>query len=167
MIVDPVEQQFEANRDERGLFRRISDMSGMQFNIVQTSISVNSNAFTLRGLHFQARPSQEWKIVSCLFGEIFDVLVDVRTESPNYGRHSYYVLNENNGKSLIVPPGFAHGFMTLRESTSVLYQIGALYEPKLARTIYWNDPKLGIEWPALPKKVSAKDQNGLSWPQEY
>jgi len=167
MLANPEEQQFEAHRDDRGLFRRVSDLSGQQFNVVQTSLSVNPNAFTLRGLHFQAQPSQEWKIVSCLFGEIIDVLVDIRTESPNYGRHSKYILSENNGKSLIIPPGFAHGFMTLIESTSVLYQIGAPYEPTLARTIYWNDPKLAIEWPESPKKVSTKDQEGLSWPQEY
>ena len=152
--------------DDRGYFKRVFEKSyGLE--IVQSSISYNRQKGTLRGLHFQKTPSRESKLITCISGEIFDCVVDVRVDSRNYGRVQSFYLSEDKGESLLIPPGFAHGFQTLEGDTRVLYQMSDFHDPALASTISWNDPQLSIRWPLTPSVISTKDQETNPWPKKY
>ena len=118
--------------------------------IAQSSVSTNARAGTLRGLHFQAAPHAEQKLVRCTKGAMFDVVVDLRPDSPTYARWYGAELSPENGRMLYVPEGCAHGFQTLEDDTHVGYDISVPFVPEAADGVRWNDPALGIDWPEPP-----------------
>ncbi len=130
---------------------------------LQDSISLNREAGTLRGLHFQKRPHQETKFVQCLRGAIFDVAVDLRPSSPTFGRWAGATLRAEEPGGLFIPQGFAHGFLTLTDDTLVYYKITPAYVPGLENGLRWNDEKVGIEWPIAPRLVSQRDEMLPGW----
>ncbi|HEX4008586.1 MAG TPA: dTDP-4-dehydrorhamnose 3,5-epimerase [Solirubrobacteraceae bacterium] len=145
----------ERHVDERGHFARTYDAAlladhGLDPTIVQCSTSFNHRAGTLRGLHFQASPHGESKLVRCTRGAIYDVAVDLRPDSGTHLRWYGVELSADNGRALFIPPGCAHGFQTLQDASEVLYQISVAYEPGAARGVRWDDPAFGIDWPAPP-----------------
>ncbi len=150
IVIEP-----ERLSDERGWFARTFDREefrarGMNPEVIQTNASFNARAGTLRGMHYQADPHGETKVVRCVRGAIFDVAVDVRDGSPTRGRWHGVELSEGNGLGLYVPAGFAHGFQTLGEDSEVHYLMGTGYVPHAARGVRWDDPAFGIEWPPAP-----------------
>jgi len=146
--------------DERGYFMesfRETDMrQGGIPPLVQDNLS-RSTAGTLRGLHYQKNPSAIGKLVRCVRGRIFDVAVDIRKSSPTYGRWLSVELSDEGNRMLWVPAGFAHGFYALSEVADVLYKVTGYYSPENDRGVLWNDPALGIRWPAKEAKLSPKD----------
>jgi dTDP-4-dehydrorhamnose 3,5-epimerase len=144
--------ELEPLRDERGWFARTYDERvfrerGIDPTVMQCNASVNPRPATLRGLHYQAPPHGETKLVRCVTGAIFDVAVDLRAESSTYCQWFGTELSEGNGRMLFIPDGLAHGFQTLREDSQVLYQMGHEYVPAAARGVRWNDPAFEIAWP--------------------
>ena len=155
VLIDP-----EPHSDERGLFvRTFCDdefaAHGLDFSIVQTSLSFNPIAGTLRGMHHQAEP--EPKLIRCTRGHIFDVVVDLRPSSPTYCKWTGIDLDAELRNSVFIPAGCAHGFLTITHSTEVAYSIGAPYVPDLARGVRWDDPLFGIAWPSSPAVISERD----------
>ena len=160
-----IEPEFQ--HDERGYFSRIfcqNEFSrmGIEFIVRQASQSFNVNKGTLRGLHFQNDPAVEQKIVQCLRGAMYDVVVDLRKDSATYGKWIAEELTEKNKKKMFVPKGCAHGFQTLVDNTEVLYFMSEFYSPKQYAGLRWNDPFLKIEWP-LKNSVIVSAQDG-QWP---
>ncbi len=152
--------------DARGFFARLFcpeefAAAGCAFAPVQMSLSRNHAAHTLRGLHFQAAPHGEAKIVRVTRGSVYDVVVDLRPESPAYRKWTAATLSAENGEALLVPEGCAHGFLTLEDATDVLYQIDRIYVPGHARGIRYDDPALRVAWPAAPRVIAPAD---LAWP---
>lgn len=148
--------------DERGHFLETFKDSefaahGITGPFKQDNQSFSLKIGTLRGLHYQLEPSEQGKIVRVLKGEIFDVAVDVRRHSPTFSRWVGYILNDENKEQLWIPPGFAHGFMTLRNETIVSYKTTNEYAPQAERSIIWNDPDIGIAWPISEAILAAKD----------
>jgi dTDP-4-dehydrorhamnose 3,5-epimerase len=148
--------------DERGFFARSFCAEefaahGLVATTNQCSVSFNAKKGTLRGLHFQGTPHEEEKLVRCTAGAIFDVIVDLRPDSATYRGWHGVELTATNRRALYVPKGFAHGFLTLSDDAEVLYMISIAYAPGFARGIRWNDPAVGIEWPAMPKVLSDRD----------
>jgi dTDP-4-dehydrorhamnose 3,5-epimerase len=157
-IVDP-----EPVDDERGFFART--FCGREFAIrhlaivwVQSSISFNRRRGTVRGMHYQAPPHQETKLVRCTAGAIYDVVVDLREDSPTYGQHQAIELSAENRRQLYVPTGCAHGFQTLTDGAEITYLISAFHEPSAARGVRFDDPRLAIPWPLEPTVVSDRDR---------
>jgi dTDP-4-dehydrorhamnose 3,5-epimerase len=151
--------------DERGYFSelysiRALEAHGLSFAFVQDNISLSAEAGTVRGLHFQTHPCEQTKLVSVLTGAIVDVAVDLRVDSPTFGRHVATELSAENGLQMLVPRGFAHGFCTLLPDTRVLYKVDGFYDAKRDLGLRWNDPALGIKWPTsdADAKLSAKDR---------
>jgi len=149
--------------DERGAFARrfCADefrALGLEVDLVQRSISFNSRAGTLRGMHFQAPPNLEAKLVRCTRGAIFDVLVDLRAGSPTYGQWHGEELTADNRLMLYIPKGFAHGFQSLVDSTEVDYEITPAYVPGAAAGFRFDDPALTIDWPVADIIVSERDK---------
>ncbi|MCW4592162.1 dTDP-4-dehydrorhamnose 3,5-epimerase [Gluconacetobacter entanii] len=154
------------HHDERGSFGRIFDRdrfaeNGISCDFVQASISRTSYAGTLRGLHFQRAPYAEAKLVHCLRGEIYDVICDLRPDSPTYLKHQYFYLNCSDNEMIYIPPGCAHGFMTLNDDVEVFYAMSNIYAQDHASGLRFDDPALGISWPRPVAHISAKD---LQWP---
>ena len=152
----------ERTADERGFFARsfCADefaRAGLAASMSQCSVSFNARRGTLRGLHFQAAPHDEEKLVRCTHGALWDVVVDVRAGSPTFGRWYGEELTAENRRALYIPKGFAHGFVTLADATEVFYMISVPYAPGSARGIRWNDPALAIDWPVAPTVISARD----------
>ncbi|MBI1198262.1 MAG: dTDP-4-dehydrorhamnose 3,5-epimerase [Phenylobacterium sp.] len=152
----------EPHVDERGAFARLQCPEefagfGVEFAPVQTSLSRNPKAGTLRGLHYQAAPHAEAKLVRVVRGRVFDVAVDLRPDSPTYRRWTGAELTADNMAGLFIPQGVAHGFLTLEPDSDVLYQIAPAYRPGHATGVRWNDPAFGVVWPAEPKLMSAAD----------
>lgn len=148
--------------DERGFFARTFCRDefaahGLEVEIVQCNLSSNKLRGTLRGLHFQAEPVAEAKIVSCARGAIFDVIVDLRPESASYGRSFCTDLDAEQHRLLYAPKGCAHGFQTLAPDTMVAYQMTAAYRPEAAHGVRWNDPTLAIPWPLPEPILSPRD----------
>lgn len=157
MVVEP-----ERLGDARGFFARTFCVeefaaSGLMSRVVQSNISFNRDKATLRGLHYQADPKPEPKVVRCTRGAIFDVAVDLRASSPAYRRWTGRELSADNHLALYVPPGCAHGFITLVENSEVAYLMGEAYDPALARGVRWNDPAFAIDWPLQPGVISPRD----------
>ena len=157
MVVD-----MEPIADERGLFARSFcaeefAAQGLAAAFVQANIAFNPARGTLRGLHFQAAPEPEPKLVRCTRGAIFDVAVDLRPGSPSYCRWSGHELSAANRRALYVPEGCAHGLLTLEDDSEVSYLMGAAYDPGLARGVRWNDPAFAIAWPFAPAVISGRD----------
>ena len=156
--------EFEKHEDERGYFARTYCQKefrshGLQDTFVQSNVSYNKQRGTLRGMHYQAEPYGEVKVVSCTAGEIYDVIIDLRPDSETYCRWFGLNLSESNDRSLYIPKGFAHGFQTIRDNSIVYYQMGEFYHPEYARGVRWNDPLFGINWPLPVSTVSGKDSN--------
>jgi dTDP-4-dehydrorhamnose 3,5-epimerase len=150
--------------DDRGFFARSWDARefekhGLNPRIAQCNVSYNRVRGTIRGLHFQIAPGEEAKLVRCIRGSIFDVIVDLRQGSGTFGRWSSIVLTDENRLALYVPEGFAHGFETLSDETEVLYHMSEYYAPDLARGVRWNDPSLAISWPISDPIVSERDSS--------
>jgi dTDP-4-dehydrorhamnose 3,5-epimerase len=150
-------------RDERGFFvesynkRAFAEAAGAEFEFVQDNHS-RSRRGVLRGLHYQLPPHAQGKLVRVAGGEIFDVAVDLRNESPTFGRWFGTVLSAEKGNQMWIPPGFAHGFLTLSEIADVLYKASDYYTPDCERTIAWDDPEIAIAWPLDGSPLlSAKD----------
>lgn len=163
MGINPIDGvvQFEFVRfvDDRGVFQRIweknsSEAMGMS-EAVQVSISLNPNTHTLRGLHMLHRDKQETKAVFCVSGEIQDVLIDMRRESDDFMKHMSVRLEA--GMGIMVPPGVAHGFLTLAPDSTVAYVMGCEFQPEWEMGLHWADPKLAIGWLHSPAKISKKD----------
>jgi dTDP-4-dehydrorhamnose 3,5-epimerase len=157
-IIEP-----EADVDERGLFARLFDRDafrkrGLPTNFVQASTSYNGRRGTLRGLHYQAKPHAETKLVRCTAGAIFDVIVDLRPGSPSFGRWQSFELTGENRLTLVVPAGFAHGFETLTDGAEIFYQMTLPHVAGAERGIIWNDPDLAVAWPLQPSVMSERDR---------
>ena len=153
----------ERLKDRRGFFARTFCQKefkkhGLNPHIVQCSISLNKKKGTLRGIHYQAFPHQEAKLVSCTRGAIYDVLVDLRPGSSTFKQWMTVELTADNHWMLCVPKGVAHGFQTLKDNTEVLYQMFEFYYPEYARGVRWNDSAIGIKWPLKKCIISPKDQ---------
>jgi len=147
--------------DNRGFFARIfckGEFSKHKLNtkIVQSSLSHNRSKGTLRGMHWQIRPCQETKLISCFRGKIYDVIVDLRPTSATYTSWVAVVLTEDEYKMIYVPKGFAHGFQTLKDDALLYYQVSEFYSPDHYRGARWDDPAFGIRWPITPPTVLSK-----------
>jgi dTDP-4-dehydrorhamnose 3,5-epimerase len=158
-VVEP-----ERHEDERGFFARTWDKQefadrGLSFELVQSSVSFNRLRGTLRGLHYQAAPYREAKLVRCTAGAVFDVAVDLRAESPTFRRWFGRELSAESRMALFVPEGCAHGFLTLANDTEVEYAITEPHVPEASRGVRWNDPAFGIEWPGEPVVMNERDRS--------
>jgi dTDP-4-dehydrorhamnose 3,5-epimerase len=152
----------EPREDERGAFARLQcpdefAAAGHPFAPAQTSLSRNPRAGTLRGMHYQAAPHAETKLVRAVRGRMFDVALDLRPASPTYRRWVAQELSAQNGRALLIPEGVAHGFLTLEPDTDVLYQISPAFQPGHEAGVRWDDPAFGISWPAQPALISPRD----------
>jgi dTDP-4-dehydrorhamnose 3,5-epimerase len=155
--------------DERGHFARTYGARefaerGLDPMIAQCSTSFNARAGTLRGLHYQAEPYFEAKLVRCTRGALHDVALDLRRDSPTYLGSYAVELSEDNDRALFIPAGCAHGFQTLRAATEVLYQISVPYEPSAARGVRWDDPAFAIAWPEPPPDGRTLSERDASYP---
>lgn len=153
-------------KDSRGWFTETWQRShyaqmGIAADFCQDNHSLSLLSGTIRGLHFQRVPYAQAKLVRCIKGEIFDVAVDVRRDSPTFGRWVGVVLSAERGNQLFIPSGYAHGFMTLEDNSEVAYKVDANYATEADGGIAWNDPDIGVDWPIenVQPKVSAKDLN--------
>jgi dTDP-4-dehydrorhamnose 3,5-epimerase len=157
-VVEP-----ERLEDERGFFARIwcareFAERGLDARLVQCSVSVSERKGTLRGLHYQAAPHAETKLVRCTRGAIYDVIVDLRVDSPAFLRHVALELSAGDRRMLYVPEGVAHGFQTLEDLTEVSYQMSTFHAPSYARGVRWNDPAFAIDWPSGERIMSERDR---------
>ena len=149
--------------DERGFFARTFCREelrrhGVEFPVAQCSVSFNREAFTLRGMHVQAAPCPEQKIVRCTAGRVWDCLLDLRPGSPAFKQWVAEELSAENRRALLIPEQCAHGFLSLEPGTELLYMMSAPFAPECARGVRWNDPAFGIAWPAPPRILSDKDR---------
>lgn len=150
--------------DDRGYFARTrsdEEFTAHDLNnaLTECSMSFNSQRGTLRGMHYQASPHEETKLVTCVGGSIFDAIVDLRPDSSTYLKTFGAELSLINRRMLYVPAGVAHGFVTLEADSYVQYQIGGNYAPDAARGVRWNDPRFAIEWPMQPIVISDRDRD--------
>lgn len=153
--------ELDRMEDERGFFARLHcdrefAALGLPPHIVQTSLSQTRRRGMLRGLHFQLAPSREGKVVRCLRGRVFDVVLDLRPDSPSYLQHDGAELA--NGRGLYLPPGCAHGFQALEDDCLILYQMSDDYRPDLAAGVRWNDPAFAIAWPISNPTINERDR---------
>ncbi len=154
--------EMEKCEDERGFFARTWDSDvfkkkGLNPNLVQCNVSFNIEKGTVRGMHFQKSPHEEDKIVRCAKGKIFDVIVDLRKDSPTFAEWEGFELSEKNYKMLYIPKGFAHGFQTIEKDSEVFYQMSEYFMPEYASGVMWNDPNFKIVWPLPISTISKKD----------
>lgn len=160
-VVVVVPQLFE---DRRGSFMEsfrqdLFEQNVGPFQFVQDNQSMSVRAGTIRGLHFQMAPKAQGKLIRCLSGALLDVVVDLRSGSPSFGRHIALELSMENRRQVWIPPGFAHGFCTLESDTNVAYRTTNFYDPGLDRGIFWNDPDLGIDWPVACEEAILSDKD--------
>jgi len=153
----------ERHVDGRGFFARAwcaeeFRAHGLDPRLVQASLSHSSRSGTLRGLHYQAAPHGEAKLVRCTRGAIFDVAVDLRRDSPTFLAHVVAVLDPDNALALYIPPGCAHGFQTLQDDTDVFYQMSVAHVPDAARGVRWDDPAFAIPWPPADRVIAEHDR---------
>jgi dTDP-4-dehydrorhamnose 3,5-epimerase len=159
--------EIDRHEDERGFFARTWDRDefaalGLPGEVVQCSVSRNTLAGTLRGLHFQAAPHAETKLVRCTRGTIYDVIVDLRVDSPTHTHWVAVELDAGRANALFVPRGFAHGFQTLRDDSEVFYMMSTPYVAEASTGVRWDDPAFGIDWPpAVSRVMSPRD---AAWP---
>lgn len=149
--------------DERGYFSRLFCRDsfaarGLAADFPQCSLSHNTSSRTLRGLHYQAPPQAEAKIVNCISGRVFDVVVDLRPGSDSFGRWHAEELAAGDDRALYIPAGCAHGFLTLAEHSELHYMISVPHDPDSARGVRWDDPQLAIAWPEAPRVISERDR---------
>ena len=156
--------ELRSDHDSRGSFTRGFDQSefrefGLPDQVEYTAEAINHAAFTLRGLHFQSPRAPEPKLVRCIRGVIFDVVVDIRRASPTFGQWQSIRLEADDHMALLIQPGFAHGYLTLASTSVVAYHLFAPYVADEQRGINWCDPDLAIDWPASPRVISERDRN--------
>lgn len=156
--------ELEVLEDERGYFARtfcVEEFAkrGLVTAIAQCSVSFNARKGTLRGLHYQAAPHGEVKLVRCTRGAIFDVIVDLREEAETFGTWYGVELTAANGRMLYIPKGMAHGFQTLMDESEVAYQMSETYHPERARGVRWDDARIGVRWPEVVKAMSERDRS--------
>jgi dTDP-4-dehydrorhamnose 3,5-epimerase len=156
--------ELEKRGDERGWFARAFcereyAAHGLNHHLAQANTSFSAIKGTLRGMHYQLAPKAEDKIFRCIRGAIFDVIIDLRPESPTFLKSFTVELSADNRLALYIPKGFAHGFMTLAENTEVFYFVTEFYSPEQERGIRYNDPKFGVRWPIEPVVISDKDRS--------
>lgn len=154
--------ELQRMEDSRGFFarafcRREFEAYGLNPAVAQCNTSFNRAAGTLRGMHYQVDPFREVKLVRCISGAIHNVIIDLRPASPTYRAWAGFDLSAENHRTLYVPEGFAHGYLTLADHTEVFYQVSEFYNPGHERGIRWNDPAFAIHWPVTPRIVSPKD----------
>jgi dTDP-4-dehydrorhamnose 3,5-epimerase len=152
----------EKHEDERGFFARAwcqkeFEAHGIYRLPVQTNMSYNKKAGTIRGMHYQAAPNQESKLIRCINGAVYDVIIDLRKDSPTYKQWVGIELNTENRKMVFVPEDFAHGFLALKDHSEVMYQVSAFYNFESERIIRYDDPSFDIKWPIEVTVVSEKD----------
>lgn len=160
--------EIEPLEDDRGFFARSWDDAecaahGIEMRAVQCNISFNSKAGTLRGMHYQNEPYAEPKIVRCTRGSLYDVVLDLRPDSPNFKQWTAVELTADNRKILYIPERCAHGFQTLEDNTEVFYQMGEYFHPESARGVRFDDPAFSIEWPEAKRIISEKDLSYSKW----
>ncbi len=160
-IIEP-----EPREDSRGYFARVFakeelNKAGIDFSIVHINRSLSKEKGVIRGMHYQAKPKEEDKIIQCLAGEIFDVALDLRPNSKTFGQWVSEVLNPDNKKMLLLPKGCAHGFQTLKENSVVEYFVTEYYAPDFEKGVRYNDSNFNIDWPIKDAVLSEKDAN---WP---
>ena len=153
--------------DERGFFSRLLckkelDEVSLNSDWVNINNSLSFQVGTLRGMHFQLSPKEEIKIIRCINGAIFDVVVDLRKDSLTFKKWYGIELTASNRRMLYIPKGFAHGFITLEKNTEIIYFSSQFYSPTHERVLLWNDPSINIQWPISPTQISSKDKFGLS-----
>lgn len=158
-VLDP-----ERIEDERGFFARAwcqteVEEHGIDPRLVQCNLSFNKHKGTLRGMHYQRPPHEETKIVRCTMGAIYDVAVDLRPGSPTFKQWAGETLTAANRRMFVIPPGCAHGFLTLEENSEVFYQMSVYYVPTHAAGVRWNDPAFGIRWPVEVTVINDRDRN--------
>jgi len=156
----------ERIEDKRGFFaeawcQKKFEANGLVSRMVRTNISFNRKRGTLRGMHYQVPPYEEIKLVRCTRGAIYDVIIDLRPDSPTYKKWTGVELTAENHRMLYVPERFAHGFLTLEDTAEITYQISQPYSPESARGVRYDDPVFGIEWPLQVEVISDQD---LGWP---
>lgn len=156
----------EKRGDERGFFARFFceaefAKQGLATRFVQINTSLTGKQGTLRGMHYQLPPAAEVKVVRCVRGALYDVILDLRPHSPTFGRSAGAELSADNRTMMYVPEGFAHGFVTLQPDTEAIYLVSATYSPESERGIRFDDPKFAIRWPVVPTELSDKDRQ---WP---
>lgn len=166
-IIEP-----ERKEDARGFFARTWSAEefserGLNPRILQCGASYNSKRGTLRGMHYQAPPHEEVKLVRCTRGAVFDVVIDLRPDSSTYAKHTSVVLTEANGLLLYIPEGLAHGYQTLEDDTEVFYQISQTFHPESARGVRWDDPCFGIRWPDADRIILPRDRQFPSFVPEW
>lgn len=159
--------ELELREDPRGFFARTFcanefEQHGLKPVVAQTNLSYNHRKGTLRGMHYQLPPAAETKLIRCTRGAIYDVIIDLRPDSPTYLQHFGVELSADNRKSFYVPEMFAHGYLTLTDDTEIIYQVGEFYSPGHERGIRFNDPHFSIKWPLSIEVISDKDAN---WPR--
>ena len=162
----------EKTGDPRGFFARVFcenefTQHGLAGRFVQVNNSLAERRGTLRGLHYQLVPHAETKLVRCIRGSLYDVIIDLRRESETFGRNFGVELSAETRSMLYVPKGFAHGFITLEDATEALYFVDEFYAPELERGIRWDDPRFGIEWPIEPEVLSEKDRNHRDFDSDH
>lgn len=156
--------ELEKIEDERGFFARSwcekeFAERGLNPNLVQCNISFNRKKGTLRGMHYQAKPYREAKLIRCTKGAIYDVILDLRSDSPTFKQWVAVELTSENRKMLYIPEGLAHGFQSLEDDTEVFYQMSEFYHPEVAKGVRWNDTAFGIEWMENEPIISEKDKS--------
>lgn len=162
----------EKREDDRGFFARLFcqnefDNHSLDRNIVQINNSLSKDKGTLRGIHYQLAPKAETKIVRCIKGSLYDVIVDLRPDSKTFLKWFGATLSAENRTMMFVPKGFGHAFLTLEENTEAFYMVTEFYSPENERGLRWNDPKIGIEWPIEPVIISEKDMNHRDFDLKY
>jgi dTDP-4-dehydrorhamnose 3,5-epimerase len=160
-ILDPERREDARGHFARTFCRREFEAHGLRQDIAQANIAWNARKGTLRGMHYQVAPAAETKLVRCPRGALWDVIVDLRPDSPTFLEHVGVELSAENGRQLFVPELFAHGYITLADDTEAAYQVGEFYAPEAERGIRYDDPALGISWPVPVEVISDKD---ASWP---
>ena len=153
----------EPRTDDRGFFARAwcqkeFEAQGLNSTVMQCNISRNARKGTLRGMHYQAHPFSETKVVRCTRGAVYDVVLDLRPKSKTFKQWVSVVLTEESGNMVYIPDGCAHGFLSLKDGSDVFYQMSEFYNPEAARGVRWNDDAFGIVWPEKVEVISERDR---------
>jgi dTDP-4-dehydrorhamnose 3,5-epimerase len=161
----------EPAKDDRGFFavswsRKEWEDRGLRSRITRCGLSFNRVRGTLRGMHYQAKPREEAKLVRCTLGAIYDVVIDLRPESPSFKDWFGVELSAGNRRMMYVPEGVAHGFISLADGSEVFYQISEDHDPDAARGVRWNDPAFGIRWPLAPRAIARRDATYPDWTRD-
>ena len=162
----------EERSDDRGFFSRFFckkefEEYNLDTNIVQANNSLSKYKGTIRGIHFQLKPKAETKIVRCIRGSLWDVILDLRKNSPTFGKWHGETLTAENRKMMYVPKGFGHAYISLEDNVEILYLVSEFYAPEYERIVRWNDLKFNIQWPIEPVIISDKDRNSPDFNENY